>query len=615
LPGPLNKHIDEILHVHDLTVRYGSVTALNEVNISVLKGEIHALVGEHGAGKSTLVKSISGAVTPASGKIIFANKAFDAMTPDQAISLGIGTVYQERRYDMKLTAAEIIFRGKKHNTVFLPQKKKLKELIYTVLDQVGLGDVDPSVRMFELREEQRQMVEIASVLFNRPSLLILDELGSRYTTANLDKIYSILFQQRLENVGIVYISHRMDEIFELADTVSVLRNGRLVGTEKVSGLNKMKLLQMTYPFVLTGDSHAGFVTEAQHLMQFDSALLNQVPIGIAMLDSEFRTITLNHAISKHTLFRHRDCIGKTIFELFDFLKDSRETIVQDIMSGNRVTLNQLSYMVRGKSFTVDFKISPIVDTDQKLLGCMVIMEDITGSLMIEKQLLRSEQMSIIGQMTTGVAHEINNPLGIILNYLELLRLNGQENDSLDMIDKIERETVRIKKLVSSLLNVSSKEKSKYRGLVVNDVIRETRELFSPRMTQKKIGFRFTDSHENLVIHGNEDELRQVFINLLMNSIDAVTPGGTISVKLFRDSTNRAVIVFRDDGEGFGFEVQKKLFEPFFTTKSNKNRSGLGLFIVKRIIEEHGGIISAESKPGHGASFTLSLPILSTVLHV
>ena len=209
---------------------YGGVVALEGVDFQCERGEIHAVLGENGAGKSTLIKIMAGVVQPTSGRMFLEGQEVTFPTPVAATEHGIVCIFQELSLMPDLSVADnICITGPPGRWGFIDQKAQ-RHRAEELLSQVGCADVHPGELVKNLPLSRRQMVEIAKALGREPKLLILDEATSALTSADVEEVYKILARLREQNLSILYISHRMHEIEQLADNCSVFRNGRHVET-------------------------------------------------------------------------------------------------------------------------------------------------------------------------------------------------------------------------------------------------------------------------------------------------------------------------------------------------------------------------------------------------
>ena len=219
---------------------FPGVVALDGVSIDFYPGEVHALIGENGAGKSTFIKAITGAHAPDGGTITVDGQTYEAMTPALARSHGIECIYQEFNLIDVLSAAENICYGEKLGR-FVNQKQ-MNKIAQDIFDDFGV-DIDPSTPVGNLTPGHMQIVEIAKAVSKKCKILILDEPTAPLSTAEVDILFRIVNQLKNEGVAIIFISHRLDEIFELAQKVSVLRDGVYITTLETAKTNRAELIK------------------------------------------------------------------------------------------------------------------------------------------------------------------------------------------------------------------------------------------------------------------------------------------------------------------------------------------------------------------------------------
>lgn len=234
---------DNILEIKDVSKLYPGVTALNHINLTFRRGEIHALCGENGAGKSTLIKTISGAITPTTGTITINGETFSGLTPALAREKGVAVVYQEFTLVPVLTAAENIFMGNFRKKGVMIDRKAMYDEAAKIFERMGI-QLNPRSKVQDLTTGYQQIVEIAKAISYNAKILIMDEPSAPLTTNEVDAMMEIVRTLKKEGVTIIYISHRMDEIFELADRVSVLRDGEYIGTKDIKDTDNDDLIRM-----------------------------------------------------------------------------------------------------------------------------------------------------------------------------------------------------------------------------------------------------------------------------------------------------------------------------------------------------------------------------------
>lgn len=231
-----------ILELKHIVKTFSGVTALDDVSLSIRRGEVRALVGENGAGKSTLIKVISGAHAPNSGEFWFDGKKIEGCTPTMAKNLGIGVIYQELNLMPQLTVAENIFFGRELKKGIILDKKLMYEKCQEMIRELGL-DIDPNKKIRELTIAEQQVVEIVKAVSQDIKFLIMDEPTAPLTNNEIEKMFQIIQKLRTRNISILYISHRLEEIFEVSDTVTVLRDGKHIITTETAKTDRPMLIR------------------------------------------------------------------------------------------------------------------------------------------------------------------------------------------------------------------------------------------------------------------------------------------------------------------------------------------------------------------------------------
>ena len=236
---------DRLLQMKGISKSYGGVEVLHSVDFDLRKGEVHALVGENGAGKSTLIKILGGAVTPEKGEIILNGEqvSINGYNPAKAHSNGISTVHQELMQAPELTVAENIFMGRYQRKGLSIDWKKMRDEA-----QVFIDEIEPKLKagslLGNLSMAERQMVEIAKAISYDSQIIIFDEPTSSLSEEETKTLFSIIRGLKEKGVSIIYISHRLEEIFEITDRTTVLRDGSIVGTVDTADVDKNTIISM-----------------------------------------------------------------------------------------------------------------------------------------------------------------------------------------------------------------------------------------------------------------------------------------------------------------------------------------------------------------------------------
>jgi len=231
-----------LLEMSVIRKSFPGVQALSDVSLRLHRGEVLALMGENGAGKSTLIKTLGGAHQPESGTIVIDGSPVDLSSPMAAIAAGIGVIYQEFNLIPALTAWENIFLGREQTGLFVDRSAE-RQRAAALFERLGV-DVPLDIPSRQLSIAQQQLVEIAKALSQDVRILVMDEPSAALTPQEVDKLFAIIRELRSQGIGIVYISHRLDEIFEIADTITVLRDGQHAGDAPTSEMTRQQLIEL-----------------------------------------------------------------------------------------------------------------------------------------------------------------------------------------------------------------------------------------------------------------------------------------------------------------------------------------------------------------------------------
>jgi ABC-type sugar transport system ATPase subunit len=232
-----------LLEIESVSKSYFGIQALKEVSFNLQAGEVHALVGENGAGKSTLVKIITGVIKNDSGQIKINGQSVKIKNPHHARELGIAAIFQELSQIPSLTVAENVFLGNEAVKSGLLDRTVMIQQTKEILHKYGI-DLDPVAKLSDLSAAQRQLAEIVKAISRKPKILIMDEPTSALSDMEADIVFKIIDDFKKAGAGIIYVSHRMDEIFLIANRITVLRDGSLIGDYPKSSLDLNKVVKL-----------------------------------------------------------------------------------------------------------------------------------------------------------------------------------------------------------------------------------------------------------------------------------------------------------------------------------------------------------------------------------
>ncbi len=356
--------------------------------------------------------------------------------------------------------------------------------------------------------------------------------------------------------------------------------------------------------------------ELDRLREFSDNVLQSLDDGLVVSDPDGRILWWNRALEKLYGVPATSAVGRRLGDVFDTrfveavtgaLRDS-----PDGASLSRIPL--VSHRAPDDRLLLNVTIVPLRqhrDGELDITGSVLILEDITARVELEKQLQVSEKMASIGLLAAGVAHEVNTPLTGIASFTQMLLEGADPADQrTKLLEKIERQTFRAAKIVNGLLHLSRQGGSNAndQGPVdLNAVIADVLGLLEHQLETGKVKVRRELTSVSPVVDGVEHKLQQVFLNMFLNARDAMPRGGWLSVTTRLDGA-QVIVEVADTGSGIPSEHLARIYDPFFTTKSIGHGTGLGLSITYGIVREHDGTMNVESHVGQGTRFTLALPL-------
>lgn len=348
--------------------------------------------------------------------------------------------------------------------------------------------------------------------------------------------------------------------------------------------------------------------ENRELDQLNERILQTVDLGIYTIDEGFKITSWNKRMELTSGVDSASAIGRNLLELFPLLiqEGFAEAIQQVLSAGSAENLRLSHRNLRGEERIQKRRITPLKDAD-RVTGALVVVEDITEFRKLLDQTIQSEKLAEIGRMSASIAHEVNNPLAIIAYAVQLLQREEPVSDfHREMTERIETEIERLKSLTGGLLSFSRRDAGPRQLTNLQEVFEQVLLLVRYELNRKSI--RLNEEFPPVpAIWADANRLKQVFINLLMNAAQALDREGEITLSLAAQ-TEGIEIRISDNGPGIPQGLQEKIFEPFFTTKKEGEGTGLGLYLCRTIVREHGGELLLDQQPGQGACFIIRLPL-------
>lgn len=354
----------------------------------------------------------------------------------------------------------------------------------------------------------------------------------------------------------------------------------------------------------------------EDLRSIQEHILRSVGSGILTMDLNGRVTSWNPAAE--------EIIGYTIDEIRENVQNVFGASIKGLF-GHTAEMQSRAFRFEreivkrdGSTAVLGMAASLLKDERNTVRGIILVFQDITNLIEMEEKVRRQERLATVGSLAAGIAHEIRNPLASLSGSIQLLQSElDPKGDSKYLMDIVLRETVRLNTIISEFLDYARPRAPHKERMSLASVIEETVLLLknSPGCRE---GINIVQNADPfLVIKADPQQLRQVLWNLMLNACQAIRDGGAITItandqESSSDELDWCEITVSDTGEGISPEHMEKLFDPFFTTKAEG--TGLGLAVVYRIIEDHGGVIDVESEAGRGATFRVRLPVEKTAAH-
>jgi len=358
--------------------------------------------------------------------------------------------------------------------------------------------------------------------------------------------------------------------------------------------------------------------EVVEIKNFSLGIINSINIGVITTSLDKKITTFNKKAEFIFNIHEEDVIGKPVKILFDNLEKGKKNVILEALdrSENLLNLEAELRFPNGETKILSLSTSNLKGGEDKIIGYIISVDDISERKMLENQILRSEQLAALGELSAGIAHEIKNPLTSIKGFTQLLSSKlDDKNFLLKYADVIHREVDRLNNIIEELLQFAKPKVKGFARVNLKEILDRALALLKYQIEKADINIVL-----NLLpipdVYGDAQQIEQVFINIILNAIQAMKHGGKLEIEskvIVKKSPENiyyeySVLYFTDTGKGIKPEHIDKLFNPFFTTKPKG--SGLGLSISHRIVTEHKGTIEVISKVGKGTTFIISIPTVN-----
>jgi two-component system, NtrC family, sensor kinase len=402
-------------------------------------------------------------------------------------------------------------------------------------------------------------------------------------------------------------------------TVAVLGLGKTVDGDYLSS-DDVELVETIAGYVAVALDNSQLYTsleqkalEIARLKDFSENIVESLNVGVLAVDLEGIVESWNTRMEQLFGVARQDAVGRQLRSLLPEELAAEIAARGDAEQITGIYKQRLHH--QGKALTLNVSITPLVSKSAERIGRLLLFDDVTQRERMEEQMSQTEKLTSLGLLAAGVAHEVNTPLAVISNYIQMLAKQMPDADPRQsIIEKIVKQTFRASEIVNNLLNFSRTGAGESVDIDVNRVVEETLSLVSHPLKTSQIQVVKHLGETLPAVRGSANKLQQVFLNLFLNARDAMPGGGLLEVRTGAHNGSVEIEVV-DTGAGIPREHIHRIFDPFFTTKASGRGTGLGLSVSYGIIKEHSGKIDVRSTPGKGTSFHVEFPAVRKSVHV
>jgi signal transduction histidine kinase len=389
-----------------------------------------------------------------------------------------------------------------------------------------------------------------------------------------------------------------------------MKTGEIIKTYQITNFDKIQLVQLTYSQLYNRKELERSNFELFYLKNFDEGILNNIPMALLVTDTRGNIIFANKWFSNLFKVDPEQFMSQHFNQLLR-LSDEHLTVINKGMSSaevKRIYFQDEAILISNNKVVLD--LIPFYDQDNSFLGTIFLFSDLFESVNLEMKIQNIKKMRLLNKSVAGLAHEFRNPLAIISNFLKIIK----NTDSFDRIrentDRIEKEVNRLKEVINNYLKIDHSYMNEQRDYIeVKAFLEDIVNLILPAVKEKNINFEIA-LNIDAALKIEPDLFKQVVMNLIMNSIEAMSTGGCITIKDEKQQVNGHnyyILNFSDTGIGIKKEDIPRIFEPFFTLKQSDEIRGIGLSICNDIINIYNGFITVDSVWHEGTTFHIYIP--------
>ncbi len=378
-------------------------------------------------------------------------------------------------------------------------------------------------------------------------------------------------------------------------------------TAEISNIDKRQLVQLTYASLFSRRKLEKSNLELFYLNNLNRNIINTIPIPVIVADSHGSIILANRCFESVTHRTAADLLGTEINSFLGLGPEQSEALHRDTDRHRRHELRGWPLATESGAAPVDLHVFPILDEDQSFVGTIYLLDVQASRGVFAAQMEMFDTYQQNRRTIWEVVHEINNPLGIMLNYLTLIRGSASLEEIHSNAAVMDRELKRVRRILGRLSGSAAAVPGRDRLARLKDTVEEVLSLLKLNLTEQ-ISLSVS-TPDDFQVPIDPDILKQVILNIVLNGIEAMPGGGCLSIRqgcVARDGMGYATVSVQDTGGGIPAENLERIFDPFFTTKSDREARGLGLSLSRELLSSVGGFIEVSSAPG-GTTFTVHVP--------
>lgn len=603
---------DTLIELVNINYYAKNFPVLKDITFKLQRGVIHAVLGGTGSGKSSFGMIITGALKPKTGKIVFENTEHCFLTLKKSHQLGIEMFYQNLYiFDAFLVAEALMLPRKYDHVLHFVNRKKLIDEAQSFLIRYGF-QIDASVQLRDLKPQDQLLISLLKTVYQKPKLIILDEPFKDLSPLATKKVMNLIHKLKYEEgMSFILLTNSLEEVHECADYITLLKDGEILLSDSAEHIGRSDLISTIYKTIAKKTSTKNIKQEFYQLIKYNVSILQNLPINLIVTDHDHNIKLLNKHAINYLHLGGSNILDTPVEALIQNLNPNFVDLVNTALTEKKEqSFFNILLTVGGRETVNNITLNPILDGPY-FVGNIMIIEDITEKEKLREQIFLAENMSSVGLLAAGVAHEINNPLEIIYNYTNFIKLHLQKTNLIDVVNSLEEEVRYISSIINNLIAFGTNGPSFFQELDLNETIAGLIELINYHAKKRNVIIRFTPRSSPIKLNADGKEVKLVLLNLLKNSFEAMPAGGTLDIETEEISFGekpQVQIKVRDYGVGIDDENMKNVFLPFFSTKTrNGTNLGLGLYVCFTIIKRYRGSITMRNMEDTGCEFTITLP--------